>query len=108
MLCACVRACVCACVGACVRACVRVCVCVGKLTDMFTKQNSKFTNTLCFQNKTKQKVYRYVMFTDQYKTKRAKQNKSLQIRYVYKTKQNRKFTDTLCLLKKTKHIDHVL
>ena len=54
---------------------------------LFTKQNTKqkFTNTLCFQNKTnvyntnvyKTKVYKHVMF--------IKQNSSLHTSYVYKT-----------------------
>ena len=31
---------------------------------MFTKQNRKFTDTLCLQNKSKRKVYRHCKFTD--------------------------------------------
>ena len=62
---------------------------------MFTKQNSKFINTLCLQNKTESLQPRYV-----YKTKQ-KVNK-----HVIFTKQNRKLTNMLYLQNKTNQKVH--
>ena len=85
---------------------------VYKKQNKIYKHDSKFTNTLCLQNKTKQNKTKQNK-TKQNKTKqnKTKQNKinivSLQTRYVYK-KQNKiykhdsKFTNTLCLQNQTK------
>ena len=93
---------------------------------MFTKQNNKFTDTLCLERKTVSLQTRYV-----YTTKTKLQNKSSQTGCVYKTKmytqvmftkQNNKklklykhvmftkpnITDKLCLQNKTKVYKHVM
>ena len=60
---------------------------------MFIKQNKSLHTNYIYKTKTKQNVYRQVMFTKQtnvYKTK------LLQTRYVYKTKTKQKFTN-ICL-----------
>ena len=64
---------------------------------MFIKQTKKFTNMLCLQNKTKQNIYRQVIFTKQ--TQNSKFTNTLCLRNKNK---NRTFTNMLCLQSKTK------